>query len=465
MGRLIKILLIIIVCGVGVELSAQAKLTTFTKNSGLTSSSILFTYVDTRGVIWAATKDGLNAFSGKEWIPIARIFEQDGSEKKLGRVLNIFETSKGDMWVATEKGLFVYDRKSWVYYADREKIGFVVKILFEDSIGNIWVLSEKQGGMKEVSELGFFLMEGDLQMYNGWQWFDYTGVLGGSAAISLGNPADYFTSIVQLGNGALWISTQDGLYIYDEGNWDSFGRDVVSTDRCLQVFESSQNELWVATVKGMVRKNDTTWDKFEEIEGLSANIPYRIFEDAEQRIWVLARKGTRFKTISYYLDGKWSSYSVKDMRQKGEVKFVGEIQGEIWTLSDKGISVFSHNKWKTLAQMYGIKDHDYSQLLLLKDSSIVFATNKGLYKLKSKQLIKLISFESGWEVTCLHEGLIGDIWVGTKKEGVYLINHQNIQQFTKTDGLADDGVESVFNDKQNNIWIVTEEGISRFSEQ
>ena len=78
----------------------------------------------------------------------------------------------------------------------------------------------------------------------------------------------------------------------------------------------------------------------------------------------------------------------------------------------------------------------------------------------SLQLI--CSPEKNWKVTSIYESSTGEIWVGTEKNGVYVISKLENIHYTVTNGLNDNYIKEVFEDKKKNVWIVTKGGISRF---
>ncbi len=75
-------ILLLFFCVFFVSLNAQNEFITYTKSDGLTSSNILTTKVDYKGIIWAGTNSGINAFTGKEWVPIKSITDKNGDNKK-----------------------------------------------------------------------------------------------------------------------------------------------------------------------------------------------------------------------------------------------------------------------------------------------------------------------------------------------------------------------------------------------
>ena len=440
---------------------SQSQFKTYTKSEGLTSSNILFTHVDSKGVIWAATNLGLNAFTGKEWVSIKSIADAQKRDKNLGKVTRIFEASNGHLWVATEKGLFHFNRKYWTHYSDKENSIFFVKDIFEDSKNRIWIMLEKRSSLKDIGNIGFSISEGRIQMFNGSQWFDFPGLIGGSAAVGVGEPKDYFTSFLEDTDGNIWISSLDGLYIYDNQTWIEYNGEVLSSDKCYKVFQTSDNEIWAATSYGVAKRDGEEWIKYEKSKGIKDNISYDLFEDDENRLWAFTRKDQKFKALCYFENGKWESCFSKDIHLKGEINKLINLDGKLMAFSQKGVSVFDGNQWKSLGSIYSEDIFKVEELTLGNNNCIWFAANNKIYKLTSTNLENVFSFDNKKKITSIFESSKDELWVGTDKSGLFLINQTNTEHYTNNIGLNDNHIVEIFEDKRNNIWVVTKNGISR----
>lgn len=442
--------------------TAQNEFTAFSKNTGLTSSTILFTFVDSKGIIWAATNYGVNAFTGKKWVAIKSIADNDGNEQTLGQVLKIFESSNRDLWFATEKGIFHFNRKYWVHFSDSKNKDFAVHKFFQDRSDNLWILLEKKIGNNDLKELGFSFVEGRVQMFNGNQWFDLEGMIGGSSTVIIGEPKEYFTSIIQAQNNDIWVTSLDGLYNYNGNKWTEYNEEHLSSDRCYGVIETSKNEIWVATANGISKQDGDKWIKYEKDKGIKDNIPYNLFEDKENRIWAFTRKDNKFKSLCFFENGKWESCFNKEIQIKGNVSQILEFDGKMLAFSSKGISLFHENKWNNLKDIFELKDDNFSAIITSNDSSIYFTGQKGLYNLKSDGLNKVFSPTEKWKVSSLLQASNGSIWIGTEKNGLFNISNNSQLNYTTNNGLIDNNINFVFEDKRKNIWVVSKNGISIF---
>lgn len=70
--------------------------------------------------------------------------------------------------------------------------------------------------------------------------------------------------------------------------------------------------------------------------------------------------------------------------------------------------------------------------------------------------------EIGKAINCIFQDKNNNYWFASNAEGVYCYEGKSLTQFTTKDGLTDNQVFTIQEDKQGNIWFVTVGGISRF---
>lgn len=458
----IKILTLLF-CLLHIDLGAQIKFTSFNKDNGLSSTNIITTKVDHRGIIWVGTTNGIVAFTGKEWFPVKSIVDREGRNINVGRVYRIFQAMSGDIWFLSEKGIFVYNEEYWTYFNDNENEGSIVSDIFEDRRGWIWVMFEKRNSMKDVANLGFSIVEGNIQMYFNNQWYKYPRFIGGSAAITIGDPVEYFTSYMQDEAGNIWVTNLDGLYKFDGGSWAEYDDDELSSDKCYSVLESSTNEIWVATQHGVAKKNKDNWIKFEKAKGIKDNTAYNLFEDKNNNIWVITRKDSRFKSLCVFNNGSWKQFDKNDIEMNGEVSQLVHYDSSLIAFSRKGLSMFDGGNWTNLFVRYKIDDDNFSNLTIARNKTLWFVSRSGLYSFNNEGLLLVFSPEKTWKVNTLFESSNGNIWVGTEKKGVFVIRGNDTKNMTTDNGLTDNYVKQVFEDKQGRVWVVTRNGINRYN--
>ncbi len=83
----------------------------YTLRDGLSQMQVISLFQDSRGYIWAGTKEGINCFNGEK---IINFTSKDGLANDY--ILQITEDSKGNIWVSTFKGYWCFNGQKWESY-------------------------------------------------------------------------------------------------------------------------------------------------------------------------------------------------------------------------------------------------------------------------------------------------------------------------------------------------------------
>ncbi len=119
---------------------------------GLSQSSILSVYQDSRGFIWMGTQDGLNRYDGRRVISF-KSDPEDPHSLSSTTVWCITEDPRGDLWVGTEGGGFNrFDRDTETFTRFRHDPAspaggkfYDVRAITADSSGCIWMGTHGDG--------------------------------------------------------------------------------------------------------------------------------------------------------------------------------------------------------------------------------------------------------------------------------------------------------------------------------
>lgn len=463
MDHFTKIFFILAFSFVSLCTKAQEDIVSYTKNSGLPSSSIYATLVDSKGVVWLGTGNGVCAFSGGKLTSIKNIAGRDGYSKSIGRVNIIYEAPNGEIWIASEKGLFVYSGKYWTYFKDNENDDFVIKELFADINGKVWVIYEKFNTLNDMGNFGFSLVEGIVQMYNGYNWLKFTGEIGGSSAVPVGDATIYFTSHIEDHDGNMWLTNRDGLYKFTGDSWTEYNEEQLPSDICNQVFQSQNGNIWVGTKYGISRWDENEWTGYDEVKSIKHQSVLSINEDSEGRIWIVTTKDDSFKKICYFEDEKWKCFKKDKIKIRGSFKELLVNEKNIIAISQKSISSYRENSWHQFSSI--IPGETFYQIVENKEYDKIIVSGKyGVYELSDDKLNQIYSYQEGWLPTFVFV-YKNDVWVGTDKSGAFKINHDKVDNYSTSEGLLDNQIKEIFSDKESNIWIVTKTGISKITKQ
>lgn len=452
-------------CFIIFNVYSQKNLTTYTKDEGLSSSNILFSHVDSKGIIWAATNFGISVYYSGKWTSIKYIEGNDGQNKYLGKVLKIFEAKNSDIWIATNRGLFYYNRKYWTYFSDSENSSFEISTIFEDSFNNIWIFLEKENGLKDVNQIGFTMLEGKVQIFGGSQWITFTGVIGGSAAVRIGAPPDYFTSYLIDSKNRIWITSLDGLYLYDGKRWSEYNEEQLTSDRCYKIFESNSNEIWVGTANGIANNVSGKWKKFEKSKGINGNIIYDFYHDKQNRLWAFSSKDNSFNSLLILNKSKWKTFTNKDLKVKGNIDNIFDFHDKLLISSSRGLSVFNNSNWQNINRIYDVDIDDVYIIKEIAEGTLYFADRTKLYKLNDKGLTEVYEHNGKWQPNIIISDSKSRLWIGTERDGAFLFeNDKFVSNYNTENGLTDNHIVSIFEDKQSNVWLISRNGISKVNE-
>ena len=90
-------------------------------------------------------------------------------------------------------------------------------------------------------------------------------------------------------------------------------------------------------------------------------------------------------------------------------------------------------------------------------------SNKEKQTVQTKTDSKLLKFTTG--VRSILEDSKGNIWFGSHNEGVCLLHNGEFQYFTTENGLSDNQVRNIYEDKNGVIWFECGKGLSIYEGQ
>lgn len=97
------------------------------------------------------------------------------------------------------------------------------------------------------------------------------------------------TSVLELGNGNIWVSGGKGILQYDEENWSLVQTPEFETARMIII--SKDSSIWVASGTGVHRLVNGIWISNTNEDGLPNAVIFDILEDKQGKIWVASENG------------------------------------------------------------------------------------------------------------------------------------------------------------------------------
>jgi len=372
--------------------------------------------------------------------------------------LRVFADQMDNIWLYGQGTLFHFDKKTKVWNTSiGSRLGmtglgadYSVNGISGDRNGNIWIATSRNGLIKvnvntlEIDTVGLRSMNSTRLQQSGIKsiqsvYVDNTDLLWvgtSKAGVAYWGENIYkfeaklngdISAMVQMENGDILYGTSDnGIIGYD-------GR--LASLKVTAMARTDDGSLWVGS-----KQNGLT----------------RIMPDGSTKIYSQALDSTRNTVIEDHINALCPD------------KF-----GNLWIATEGGLQSYNprlgtfSNYTKEGGKM---KVNNITALCYGKEHTIYVGTSEGLTIMNiatsecqhlTGNKTNLSKFTNNY-VTQVYEDTRGLIWVGTR-EGVNVLNPENDQlsYLTEKTGLCNNNVCGIAEDKNNNMWITTSNGVTR----
>lgn len=504
---------------------------------GLSQSSVTTIAQDADGFMWFGTRDGLNRFDSRRF-KTYRTIKGDTTSLASNEINCLANDSKNQLWIGTRRGLHVYNKVTDAFsrvsltqpgegYAPLESI----RGLLCDSNGRLWVLSGTRVfvSKKENSQL-FELVEIHPNTENGVRKSVMRNIFEDSfGTIWISNNNNFFkvtqnklgdfdtelveftfkkrirnvrvNSIAEYPEGKLWIGTERlGIVLFDlnTNTQKVFANDPnnpnsLANNKVRNIIIDNFGEIWIGTVDGLsildpISNNFTTIKSNPENDlSLSANSIISMYKDNSGSIWI----GTFYGGINLYSRYHFSYLYYKTQKDGEGIseKIVSEIaeddQQNLWIGTEGGgLNYFDRKtgrfKYITTTNEKNPVSHNNIKCLYFDDQkNLWIGTSGGGLNILDTKTNKIKYFEndktntksigSNWIYSIL-EDKNNTVWLGTYGDGLdrYIRATGEFKHYNKNDNeesISSNSIRSMLLDSQNRVWFGTSTGLCMFVDE
>ncbi len=407
--------------------------TNFTSAQGLANNNVWSILEDKSGNLWFGTDGGgVSRYDGKSFnsFTVAQGLASN-------RVRSIVEDKSGNLWFGTAGGVSRYDGKTFNSFTTSQGLAnnFVWSIV-EDKSDNLW-----------------FGTQGGVSRYNGKSFTNFT--------TSKGLASNNVYSILEDKSGNLWFGTQGGgVSRYDGKTFNSFTiAQGLSNNTVLSIVEDKSGNLWFGTQNGGVSRYDgKTFNSFTAAHGLSNNIVVSIVEDKSGNLWF----GTAGGVSRYDCKSFINFTVAQGLASNTVFSIVEDKRGNLWFgTGGGGVSCYNRKSFTNFTTAQGLANNEVLSILEDKSGNLWFGTQGGgvsRYDCKSFTNFTTAQGLANNTVFSIIEAKSGNLWFGTQGGGVSRYDSKSFTNFTTSQGLPSNSVLSILEDKSGNLWFGTEGG-------
>ena len=386
----------------------------------------------------------------------------DIAQQKLRntKTLRVFADQKDNLWLYGQGTLFLYNKKAntWdTHIGDQLGLSGVtvdhaVNAIGGDRSGNIWVGTNRHGLMRinvnthemepiNIKSMSTFRLSknniGVRSIYVDDTDLLWVGTAKSGVAYTGQNiykfeadPIGDITALAQDGNGKIWFGTSDDGLLDYEGQLASLKVSALAY--------TNDGSLWVGSQQnGLTR-----------------------IKDGVAKVYSVAIDSTRHTLIDDHIHA-----------------LASDKMNNLWIATDGGLQVFNprSNQFSSYTRENGkIRVNYITSLFYAKGNKMLIGTSEGLIilnistsemKYYTGNSTNLSKYTNNY-ITQVFEDSRGLIWVGTR-EGVNIYNPENdvLDYLTEKNGLCNNNICGIAEDKNKNVWISTSNGLCRIVTQ
>jgi signal transduction histidine kinase/ligand-binding sensor domain-containing protein len=430
------------------------------------------------GSLWIGTLDGLVSWKNGE------LTEYPVFARRT--VITLLQHRDGTVWAGSFGGatgkLCAFRGEQTTCYGDDGKLGASVASLYEDNDGSLWVgaatglwrwtpgaparylatpIQTHQSLTQGDRGRGVLVAVDGIRQVAGTEVIDYP-LRGGPSPLTA-------TSVLQDGNGGLWIGTAaHGLVHSYEGKTSLFTHeDGLSSDEVLALFEDREGTIWVGTSEGLDRFREWPVTPLSVKQGLSNSNPTSVLAARDGSMWIGTAEG-----LNRWKEGRTTIYRRRNdpgLPDDSIQSLFEDERGRIWVSGSRGLAAFENGKFTAVPAVPGGFTHAISSdnrggLWL---SLWLTSNDYGLAHLAGGKIIEQASWQKlgGGPGTGLVPDPDGGVWTGLLSGGIAYFRAGEIRNLSLTGDVAGTTrkVLNLSRDRDGAMWAATENGLSRIT--
>lgn len=244
-------------------------------------------------------------------------------------------------------------------------------------------------------------------------------------------------------------------------------KEGVAQSQVFSLMQDTRGYLWMGTRGGGITQFDgTNFKTFTIKDGLPNNYISCIKEDYNHNLWIGTNNG-----LSQYNGIKFSNYTPTLNNNQFSIQDITfDHRGKIWLATNNGVFLFNGKDFINISEQLKEPNTNINTIHADKKGNIWYGNANGLFKItETNNTFQVIKYDKALgfmnnSITCIHEDRNGNLWIGTYGDGVYVYNSKLFYRIDLNLELYKQTVLDIYFDNKDNVWLATlSKGVAQYN--